>query len=125
MSMRAFLTSLWGNRLNAAENSGLGRRRVHRLAGAVLAQRQARAVLLLARTLGAALQQPPRQAVGPVKRFALLLQGRGRFCGNKVPVCWLDGRRNVEFHQVHHERMRCNYSITQWFDHLLGTTRWH
>ena len=33
-------------------------------------------------------------------------------------------RRNVEFHQVHHERMRCNYSITQWFDHLVGTTRW-
>ena len=36
----------------------------------------------------------------------------------------MGGRRNVEFHQVHHERMRCNYSITQWFDHLLGTTRW-
>jgi hypothetical protein len=33
-------------------------------------------------------------------------------------------RRNVEFHQVHHERMRCNYSITQWLDNLLGTTRW-
>jgi sterol desaturase/sphingolipid hydroxylase (fatty acid hydroxylase superfamily) len=33
-------------------------------------------------------------------------------------------RRNVEFHQVHHERVRCNYSITQWFDHLIGTTRW-
>jgi sterol desaturase/sphingolipid hydroxylase (fatty acid hydroxylase superfamily) len=33
-------------------------------------------------------------------------------------------RRNVEFHQVHHERMRCNYSITQWLDNLMGTTRW-
>jgi len=31
-------------------------------------------------------------------------------------------RRNVEFHQVHHERMRCNYSITQWLDHLVGTS---
>merc|ERR1712125_173636 len=33
-------------------------------------------------------------------------------------------RRNVEFHQTHHEVLRCNYSITQWPDHLVGTTQW-
>ena len=33
-------------------------------------------------------------------------------------------RRNVEFHDQHHRAMRCNYSITQPWDHLLGTTRW-
>lgn len=40
---------------------------------------------------------------------------------------WLMGldmdRRNVEFHERHHNLLRCNYSITQWMDHLLGTTR--
>ena len=34
-------------------------------------------------------------------------------------------RRNVEFHQVHHERRKCNYSITQWCDNLFGTTRFY
>lgn len=34
-------------------------------------------------------------------------------------------RRNVEFHQCHHEMLHCNYSITQWPDHLFGTTRWN
>lgn len=34
-------------------------------------------------------------------------------------------RRNVEFHQYHHERFACNYSIVQWPDHLMGTTKWH
>merc|ERR1712000_279935 len=34
-------------------------------------------------------------------------------------------RRNVEFHHCHHELLQCNYSITQWPDHLLGTTRWN
>lgn len=32
-------------------------------------------------------------------------------------------RRNVEFHERHHNLLRCNYSITQWFDNLVGTTR--
>lgn len=34
-------------------------------------------------------------------------------------------RRNVEFHQCHHEMLYCNYSITQWPDNLFGTTRWN
>lgn len=34
-------------------------------------------------------------------------------------------RRNVEFHQTHHEILKCNYSITQWPDRLLGTLQWN
>ena len=34
-------------------------------------------------------------------------------------------RRNVEFHQVHHERLKCNFSITQWCDNIFGTTRFY
>ena len=33
-------------------------------------------------------------------------------------------RRNVEFHQTHHEILNCNFSITQWPDNLFGTTKW-
>jgi sterol desaturase/sphingolipid hydroxylase (fatty acid hydroxylase superfamily) len=34
-------------------------------------------------------------------------------------------RRNVEFHHSHHQILKCNYSITQWPDHLFGTTKWY
>jgi sterol desaturase/sphingolipid hydroxylase (fatty acid hydroxylase superfamily) len=37
---------------------------------------------------------------------------------------WDWDRRNVEFHHSHHQILKCNYSITQWPDHLFGTTRW-
>jgi methylsterol monooxygenase len=32
-------------------------------------------------------------------------------------------RRNVEFHHAHHQLTHCNYGITQWLDHALGTAR--
>ncbi|CAK0793610.1 unnamed protein product [Prorocentrum cordatum] len=30
-------------------------------------------------------------------------------------------KRNVEFHHAHHALTHCNYGITQWLDHALGT----
>lgn len=30
-------------------------------------------------------------------------------------------KRNVEFHERHHNRLDQNYGITQWLDWLLGT----
>lgn len=32
-------------------------------------------------------------------------------------------KRNVEFHNDHHVFTDCNYGITQWMDHLVGTVR--
>lgn len=30
-------------------------------------------------------------------------------------------RNNVQFHETHHNKVRCNYGITQWIDFLFGT----
>lgn len=32
-------------------------------------------------------------------------------------------KRNIEFHDKHHAWRNCNYGITQWLDHLLGTAK--
>eukprot|EP00939_MAST-03C_sp_MAST-3C-sp1_P002463 g2463.t1 len=32
-------------------------------------------------------------------------------------------RDSIEFHEVHHNRRHCNYGITQWIDHLMGSRR--
>lgn len=32
-------------------------------------------------------------------------------------------KRNIEFHDQHHFLRNCNYGISQWLDHLLGTAR--
>eukprot|EP01062_Namystynia_karyoxenos_P004144 TRINITY_DN11465_c0_g1_i1.p1 TRINITY_DN11465_c0_g1~~TRINITY_DN11465_c0_g1_i1.p1 ORF type:complete len:412 (+),score=122.54 TRINITY_DN11465_c0_g1_i1:80-1237(+) len=32
--------------------------------------------------------------------------------------------RNIEFHERHHNAVKCNYGITQWVDQLLGTAQY-
>merc|ERR1712178_525371 len=39
---------------------------------------------------------------------------------------WILGdvdKRNIEFHDQHHAQRNCNYGISQWLDHLLGTAQ--
>mmetsp|Transcript_11378 Transcript_11378/g.22241 ORF Transcript_11378/g.22241 Transcript_11378/m.22241 type:complete len:343 (-) Transcript_11378:183-1211(-) len=80
-------------------------------------------------------------AFGPIEPFDLALLGCYAFwheieshAGKPMPTMpllaplstWtqkLDDF-NSWFHEVHHRTLKCNYSITPWFDQLVGTDRW-
>jgi len=32
---------------------------------------------------------------------------------------------NCWFHEIHHNVLKCNYSIAPWFDTIMGTARWN